>query len=98
MSDAAKKFKINANYLQKIKAHKLVIQVHTKKPAAQHAQLEEKTITAKLRKLVNKILRKILITNDEYYVLQTPPETPGKLFFHANDRSEVETEDKIQIS
>lgn len=95
---AAKKLKINASYLQKIKTNKLGIKAYTKKSAAKHTEVQEKTVAERLPKLYNKILRKILIIDDETYVLQNPAETPGRQFFHAKDPSKVKTEDKIKCA
>jgi transposase len=95
---AAKKLKINKNYLQDIKVHKLGIKAYTKKSAAKNTPAQEKKITERLPKLYNKILRKIVVIDDESYVLQDPEETPGRKFFHAKDPAEVKTEEKIKCT
>jgi hypothetical protein len=90
--------KINKNYLQYIKVNKLGIRAYTKKSAAKHTEAQEKKVKERLPKLRNKMLRKIVVMDDESLVLQDPSETPGRQFFHAKDPSKVNTKDKIKCS
>lgn len=93
---AAKKLKINANYLYDIKAHKLGIKAHTKKSEARHTETQKATVTAWPPKPYSKILPKSLVIADESYVLEDPEETPGRQFFYAKNPPQVKTEDKIK--
>jgi transposase len=95
---AAKKLKMDPKYLQKIKVRTLGIKAYTRKSAAKHTDAQEKTVKERLPSLHRKILRKILVMDDESYVLQDPTETPGRQFFHARDPSKVKVKDKIKCS
>lgn len=98
VSTAAKKMKMNKNYLQNIKLHKLGIKSYTRKSAAKHTAAQEKTATERLPKLHNKLLRKIVVLDDESYVRQDPLETPGRQFYHAKDPSKAKTEHKVKCA
>ena len=54
------------------------------------------SVKERLPKLYNKILRKIIVIDDESYVLQNPKETPGRQYFDAKDPSKVKAKDKIK--
>lgn len=95
---AAKKLKVNENYLKKIKVQKLGIKAYTKKSAAKHTEAQEKKVKERLPKLYHKMLRKIVVIDDEPYVLQDPKETPRRAFFHAKYPSKVKTEAKIKCA
>ena len=95
---ASKKLKIDKKYLQHIKRNKLGIKSYTKKSSANLTVDQEMSVKERLPKLYNKILRKIVVIDDESYVLQNPEETPGRQYFHAKDPSKVKTKDKIKCS
>ena len=95
---AAKKLKVNKNYFQNIKLHKLGNKSYTKQSAAKHTEVQEKSVTERLPKLYNKILRKIVVMYYESYVLQDPQENPGRQFFHAKDPPQEEIKEKIKCT
>ena len=81
MSTASNKLKIDKKYLQYIKLHKLGIKSYTKKSSANHTEVQYKYVNERLPKFYNKILRKIVVIDDESYVLQYHKETSERQFF-----------------
>ena len=96
MPTASKKLKIDKKYLQHIKRNRLGIRSYTKKSSASLTVNQGMSVKERLPKLYNKILRKIVVIDDESYVLQNPKETPGRQYFHTKDPSKVKNKDKIK--
>lgn len=93
---AAQKLKLKVSTLKDIKINKLGIKARSKKSAPKHTPEQEKTASERLTPLYNKMLRKIVVMDDETYVLKDPSETPIRQFFHSSDPSKVPTNEKIK--
>jgi len=93
---AARKLNMSKSTLSDIKVHKLGITARTKKKAPKYVKDQESRAGTGLRKVYRKQLEKILVIDDETYVILDPSEQPGRKFVHAVDHSEVDFSHKFK--
>jgi len=93
---AAQKLQMNRSTLSDIKSKKLKIKGYTRKPFPKHINNQEARAKTGLRKIYEKARRKVLVIDDESYVIANPAETPGRKFFHAKNLKEGKFEAKFK--
>lgn len=93
---AAKKLKLKEKTLIDIKVRKLGIRARTKKSASKQTSSQRDSFKERAPLLRNKLLRKIVILDDETYVAQDPSQTSFRQFYHSSDPKLVATPEKIK--
>jgi hypothetical protein len=101
-STGGAKLGISKAYFNKIKVHNLGIKGYKKIKAPKYVKDQENRAKKSCRKIYRKKLLqnrdKILLIDDETYVVEDPKLIPVKEFYHCRDKSEVAVQDKIQLS
>jgi transposase len=92
----ARKLNLKRSTLSDMKVHKLGITAHTKKKAPHYVKDQESRAKTGLRKIYNKMKKKILVLDDETYVTDDPSQLPGRKFSHAMDHSQLEYNEKFK--
>ena len=87
---ANKKLNIKKSYLHHIKAKKLGYKGRTKKKVPAHTEAQKNRYNDRLPMLYKKILRKIVIMDDETYVFADPSQGATREFFHSSDPNLVD--------
>src|ERR1051326_2288640 len=87
---AAQQLNIKKSNVSNMKVHTLGITARTKKKAPKYIKDQENRAKAILRKIYNKTCEKILVIDDESYVILEPSEQPGRKYVHASNHTLLE--------
>ena len=87
---ASRKLNIKKSYLHHIKVKKLGYKARTKKKAASLTEAQKIKCNNRIPNLAKKILRKVVIMDDETYVFADPSQGATREFFHSSDPSLVD--------
>ena len=94
VATAARKINVSVTYLQKFNLHKLGIVARVKKSMSKYIKHPENHCQKKGKKLYREMSKKIVVMDNETYVILNPAETPGRKFFHSKGQKEVKYEEK----
>ena len=95
VNEAARKLKLPRSTLGHIKRKRLGMRAFVKSNAPKYIKDQKSRAKTGCRKIYKKALHKILIIDDETMVPMDPSDVPGRKFFHAVDRYDVQYEEKI---
>lgn len=93
--EAAKKLKMKKSNVSDIKVLKLGITAKIRKSAPKYIQNQENRAKTGLRKIYKETREKVLVIDDETYVIVDPSQQPGRKFVHAKDHNQLSFEDKF---
>ena len=86
----ANKVKMERSYLQKIKVEKMGFKARVKQKVPAHKKDQYLRANCRLPRLEKKILRKIVIMDDETPVFSDPSEIATRQYFHSSNPDEVD--------
>jgi len=92
----AKQLKISKSTVSDIKVHKLGIKARVWRPVPKQSQNQEERSKKSTRKIYKKCLIKVLVVDDETYMILDPREAPGRKFFHSTGAKGIKFDHKLK--
>ena len=92
----AKRFGASQPTVWRTKTHKLGIKTYTKQSAPKYVKDQAQRAKSGCRRVYRKQLSKVLVIDDETYVMWDPKDTPGKKYFHASKPQAVSYRHRVK--
>lgn len=92
----AKKVRLPVSTTQFLKKKVLNIKAYSKQSQPKYIKDQKKRAKTGCLKIYKKVIRKMLIIDDETYMPFDPQDVPGKTFFHASNPEDVNYSEKVK--